>query len=174
MTKNEISRQLHENHQAFIAMMLGFTEADFTKSTAEKWTPGQQLDHIRLSVKPLVSALAYPDFILRLLFGKANRDSKTYDQLIAKYKKALDNGGAASPRFVPKKVSFQQREPIATQLSALVRKLENRISGYPENKLDTLILPHPLLGKLTLREMLYFTNYHVIHHHQLTNRDLNA
>ena len=174
MTGKEISRQLHENHQAFIAMMLGFNETDFTKSTNSKWTPGQQLDHIRLSVKPLVGALAYPDFVLRLLFGKTNRDSKTYEDFVAKYKKALDNGGAASPRFIPKKVSFEQREPIATELSLLLRKLETRISGYPENKLDTLILPHPLLGKLTLREMLYFTNYHVIHHHNLTNRDLNA
>jgi hypothetical protein len=25
-------------------------------------------------------------------------------------------------------------------------------------------LPHPLLGKLTLREMLYFTAYHADHH----------
>jgi hypothetical protein len=59
-------------------------------------------------------------------------------------------------------------------LSRLLRKLESKISRYPEKKLDSLILPHPLLGKLTLREMLYFTNYHVIHHHKLTNRDLNA
>lgn len=173
MTGNEISRQIRENHQAFIAMMLGFNETDFTKSTNGKWTPGQQLDHIRLSVKPLVSALTLPDFVIGLLFGKANRASKSYEDLVAKYKTALDNGAAASPRFVPKKVSFEQREPIAKQLSELVGKLESRISRYPEKKLDSLILPHPLLGKLTLREMLYFTNYHVIHHHQLTNRDLN-
>lgn len=174
MTRTEISRQLHENHQAFIVRMLGFSEADFTKSTAGKWTPGQQLDHIRLSVKPLVAALGYPDFVLRLLFGKANRASRTYDELVAKYQASLQNGGSASPRFVPKKISFEQRESIASALSALLLKLESRILAYPEQKLDSLILPHPLLGKLTLREMLYFTNYHVMHHHNLTNRDLNA
>jgi len=146
MTGNEISRQLHDNHQAFIAMILGLTEADFTKSTAGKWTPGQQLDHIRLSVKPLVAALTMPDFVLGLLFGKANRASKSYEDLVAKYKKALDNGGAASRQFVPKTVSFHQREPIVTALSRLLRKLESKISRYPEKKLDSLILPHPLLG----------------------------
>jgi hypothetical protein len=35
---------------------------------------------------------------------------------------------------------------------------------FSEKDLDTLILPHPLLGKVTLREMLYFTIYHVQHH----------
>jgi hypothetical protein len=76
-----------DNHQAFIAMILGLTEADFTKNTAGKWTPGQQLDHIRLSVKPLVAALTMPDFVLGLLFGKANRASKSYEDLVAKYKR---------------------------------------------------------------------------------------
>jgi hypothetical protein len=33
-------------------------------------------------------------------------------------------------------------------------------------------LPHPLLGKLTLREMIYFTIYHVQHHHKLVQNQL--
>ncbi len=39
-----------------------------------------------------------------------------------------------------------------------------RVDSFSEAQLDALILPHPLLGKLTLREMLYFTIYHVQHH----------
>jgi hypothetical protein len=35
-----------------------------------------------------------------------------------------------------------------------------------------LILPHPLLGKITIREMLYFTAYHVQHHENIIKRDL--
>jgi hypothetical protein len=47
--------------------------------------------------------------------------------------------------------------------------LARRIDRFSETQLDQLILPHPLLGKLTLREMLYFTIYHVQHHQkQLT------
>ena len=33
--------------------------------------------------------------------------------------------------------------------------------------LDVYILPHPLLGKVTLREMLYFTIHHNEHHLEL-------
>jgi len=50
-----------------------------------------------------------------------------------------------------------------------VQALARRIDRFSETQLDQLILPHPLLGKLTLREMLYFTIYHVQHHQkQLT------
>jgi len=41
-----------------------------------------------------------------------------------------------------------------------------QLLDYSEQDLDELILPHPLLGKLTLREMMYFTMYHVLHHHK--------
>jgi hypothetical protein len=40
--------------------------------------------------------------------------------------------------------------------------------------LDLLILPHPLLGKLTLREMLYFTLYHVEHHEKQVLENLKS
>jgi len=30
--------------------------------------------------------------------------------------------------------------------------------------LDKFMLPHPLLGKLAVREMLFFTMYHNLHH----------
>ncbi len=35
---------------------------------------------------------------------------------------------------------------------------------WRDSDLDRLRLPHPLLGKLTVREMLYFTLYHNAHH----------
>jgi hypothetical protein len=41
-----------------------------------------------------------------------------------------------------------------------------RSLGWREADLDRYLLPHPLLGKLTLREMLHFTLYHNYHHVQ--------
>ena len=59
--------------------------------------------------------------------------------------------------------------PIMTE-SALLREVEalcSRLERMDEKQLDAYLLPHPLLGKLTLREMLYFTIYHVEHHGRL-------
>jgi hypothetical protein len=33
--------------------------------------------------------------------------------------------------------------------------------------LDEYLLPHPLIGKLTIREILYFTIYHNLRHASL-------
>jgi len=35
---------------------------------------------------------------------------------------------------------------------------------WNEDELDQYQLPHPILGKLTIREMLYFTIYHNLRH----------
>jgi hypothetical protein len=40
------------------------------------------------------------------------------------------------------------------------------LKKFSEDDLDSIRLPHPLLGKLTVREMLYFAVYHVGHHHR--------
>ncbi len=52
------------------------------------------------------------------------------------------------------------RRVIGGTVSGLVGK----IPGWSEAALDRYRLPHPLLGKLTVREMLFFTLYHNAHH----------
>ena len=49
-------------------------------------------------------------------------------------------------------------------------KLIKRVQQYDENALDHYILPHPLLGKLTMREMLFFTIHHNFHHLHLIRK----
>jgi hypothetical protein len=43
-------------------------------------------------------------------------------------------------------------------------ELLRRVRRWSETSLDAVLLPHPLLGKLTAREMLQFTVYHTAHH----------
>jgi hypothetical protein len=53
---------------------------------------------------------------------------------------------------------------LISKYHRLKEKLIRKVLSYREGKLDHYILPHPLLGKLTLREMLFFTIYHNEHH----------
>jgi hypothetical protein len=39
-----------------------------------------------------------------------------------------------------------------------------KIGQWSEKNLDAYLLPHPLLGKITVREMLFFTTFHTDHH----------
>ena len=164
MTKTEIQDRLTENHEAFIEYLDSLTEEAFLFSYADKWTAGQQLKHIYLSVKPLAQGLILPAFLLKPIFGRANRPSKSYDQLVEQYYTKLAAGGRASSPYVPEPVHFDQKEQLFKSLTRLVGKLNHRLGKYSEAQLDQLILPHPLLGKVTLREMLFFTICHVGHH----------
>ncbi len=164
MNKEKIVAQLQENHQNFIELIKSLNKEDFEKNVDDKWTTGQQAEHIFKSVNPVVLALKLPMFVLKLFFSTNNRKSKSYDELVNKYNQKLSSGGKATKRFIPKKITFDQKEIIIGKLKNTTDKLCALALKLDENDLDIYVLPHPLLGKLTLREMLFFTIHHVKHH----------
>jgi hypothetical protein len=172
MNKSEIQQLLKENHVRFLNNVTTLSDTDFLFSSNGKWTAGQQLEHMVKSVRPVVLAFRLPAFLLKVIFGKANRPSKDYNALVEKYKQKLAAGGKASAPFIPNPVAVADKEKLSKRLSSLIETLVKQVDSYSEEKLDQLILPHPLLGKLTFREMLFFTIYHVEHHEKHTLQNL--
>lgn len=172
MTKGDIQQALRHNYSKFIKQINDLSDSNFLHSNNGKWTAGQQLDHIIKSVSPVNRALRLPSFFLRILFGKANRPSRGYDALVERYRQKLSEGGKAPAPFIPKPITVGDREDLSRQLHALINSLIERADSFSEEQLDTLILPHPLLGKITLREMLCFTIYHVQHHEKQVMQNL--
>jgi len=172
MTKQEIKIKLLENHKSFAELIVSLNNDEFLFSANNKWTAGQQLDHIYRSVSALNQALILPKFIIKLIVGKANRSSKDYEALVDKYKLKLEAGGRAMGRFISKPIRPDQKAKLKDKLMKTVDSLCKKIDKYSEKQLDYYILPHPLLGKLTIREMLYFTIYHVEHHQKIILRNL--
>jgi len=148
----------------------GLDETAFERAPEGKWNAGQQLDHLLRSIQPLNLAYRLPSFVLKMMFGVTNRPSKSYEGLVEKYKSRLAAGGGATGRFIPKPIPFSEKRKLIDQYAKQKQKLITKIESYDENALDHYILPHPLLGKLTLREMLFFTIYHNIHHLQLIRK----
>jgi hypothetical protein len=162
--KTQIRDALIEKVNAFNEFISTLNKEEFEASPNGKWSAGQNLDHLIRAIKPLQLAFSLPKFILRLLFGKANRPSKTYDQLVDKYKTKLAAGGKASGPYVPGPVRFERKFLLIRNYEKQKERLSGKIQKQNEADLDNYILPHPLLGKVTLREMLYFTIYHNQHH----------
>ncbi|HEX7906340.1 MAG TPA: DinB family protein [Chitinophagaceae bacterium] len=170
--RNEIALQLDEKVSAFVNYIKTLSQDEFEATPNEKWSAGQNLDHMVKAIEPLQLPFQLPKFMLKLMFGKANRPSKTYDELVVKYKRKLAEGGKASGRFIPPVIAFENKDTLIQTYLLQKEKLIKKIRKQNETALDTYILPHPLLGKLTLREMLYFTIYHNQHHLELLkNRD---
>lgn len=172
MNKTDIITQLQTNHQQFADYIASLTTPEFLHHKDDKWTPAQHADHIVKSVSPVVMAFGLPKIAPRLLFGKSKRQGRTYDALVEKYKEKLSKGGKASGRFVPKEVGLQEQRLLPKAIMYYTNQLCKKIEKMDEGHLDTYILPHPLLGKLTFREMLFFTDYHVKHHLEIAKRDL--
>ncbi|MCY7410022.1 MAG: DinB family protein [Chitinophagales bacterium] len=172
MNKEEILSNLKSNHEAFINCIESLTETQFNFTPDGKWNAGQTLDHLNRAVSTLSLAMRLPKSVFSLLYGKANRQSKTYDELVAKYQQKIAEGGKAHGRYLPTKVSFHNQQKTIVALRKSVNRISKNIEWYSETRLDTYILPHPLLGKLTIREMMYFTMYHAEHHRKIVLRDL--
>ena len=168
----ELKIKLTDNHKSFIATINSLSDAEFMFSANEKWTAGQQADHLLLAVKPINKILAMPKITMKVMFGSANRPSKTFEELVQKYTTKLAEGGKATAQFVPPVIELKQKEKLLSELLQSAEKLCKQLDDFTEAQLDEYILPHPLLGKLTLREMMYFTLYHVEHHQKITLRNL--
>ena len=165
MNKRAIKKELIETHKSFTDYISSLSEDKFAERiNSVKWSAGQQLQHIFLSVRPVNLALLLPKFILRL-FGKP-KQNRSYEEIIKTYQNSLKNGGKAGALYIPKRVSSDQKQKLIIDLTNLIMSLNQKIDKLDEEDLDNYILPHPLIGKTTIREMLYFTIYHVQHHHK--------
>jgi hypothetical protein len=172
VNKQDITSALINNHRSFTDYIETVPDDRFMLSQDGKWTPAQHLEHMVRSVRPVVMAFMLPEFLLGLLFGKSNRPSKTYDEVVLKYTKKLAEGAKASGVFIPPPVPLHKRKELIQKLNGSASKLASKVNGMAEKDLDIYLLPHPLLGKLTLREMIYFTMYHVYHHQKNLKAEL--
>ena|ERR1700754_727847 len=162
--KASIAAGLDEAVESVCNYVNRLSKEEFDFAPAEKWNAGQQLDHLIRSIKPLNLAYGLPALVLKWRFGVSNRPSKTYQGLVEKYESKLALGGRASGRFIPTAVPYEKKESLCSRYQQEKEKLNKKIVQIDEAVLDKYILPHPLLGMLTLREMLFFTIHHNYHH----------
>jgi hypothetical protein len=57
----------NENHQKFAEFVSNLSDSEITFAPPNKWTAGQQLDHILRGVSPVKTALSLPKFVPNLL-----------------------------------------------------------------------------------------------------------
>lgn len=175
LSKEEILKQLTAISDEFASFCSSINDELFFRQPSVKWSVAQNVTHLITSANMTRLAYRLPKFMLRIYTGKPNRLSRSYDELVAKYKSKLEQGGRASGRFVAKPVLAKEgKENILTKFKRAMEKLENAIQkNWDDQQLDKYLAPHPLLGKLTLRELGYFTIYHTAHHLNIVKERLN-
>ena len=141
---------------------------EFLAPLGTGWSPEENVRHLTTSVNGVARAMRLPRVVPRLLFGLARTASRTFGEMRAAYHQVLRAGGRAG-RYAPTRVEItgdreHYRRHLMQRHQKAVADLCSCVLEWDESALDRYRFPHPLLGKLTVREMLLFTLYHNQHH----------
>lgn len=166
MKKETIIKELNISFDKLIKLMDYHPKHKFSEVIIEgKWTAGQHIEHLRISTAPVNKVMKVPKILLRYKFGICNRQERSFDSIVKKYERKLNEGNVKAPsRFTPKFLSTSEKEKTLEALDNQRHTLIKNINKWSEKALSKYVIPHPVLGKMTMREMLYFTILHTDHH----------
>ncbi len=168
LAKLELLSRLKDSSQRVINWFTEIPAGEFFQRKGEVWSASDNVDHLIRSHKPIAMALKLPRLTLRTMFGAANQPSRSYDAICQMYKDTLAAGGVASGKYLPNQQTPEQpnvaKMELLNQFSKASADVVSVAEKWNDDDLDGYLLPHPLIGKLTIREMLYFTIYHNLRH----------
>jgi hypothetical protein len=162
-SKAEWLPALYQTHEALIHYVNLLPDEALVYSQAGKWSAGQQLQHVYLCLLTISKALSSKKYVEET-FGRIDRPTLSYDEVIERYKAGLAAGGKAPDRFVPGPFEPGQKEATIANLRQTLQDIETHLQAYTEEDCNTLILPHPFIGKLTIKELLFLMTEHASVH----------
>ena len=131
-----------------------------------KWTISEEFDHVVRANALFTSALKQ-DEQFYAQFGAVNKAPMTRTELIDLYNSRLEefSGSGTVRPFKPTPIEDLDSESMLHYWELTSQKFSERLRNkWTEELLDSRFVPHPLLGKLIAREMMYFTIHHTRHH----------
>jgi uncharacterized damage-inducible protein DinB len=135
------------------------------------WSSADHLRHLIKSNRPILKALRAPKLFLLVRFGMSRTPSLRFSEIEERYLKELKRGlqaGKYAPEFKEKPYTedeaHAERIRIIKTWIKLGKSIIAALTSWSENDLDRYRLPHPAMGKLSMRELLMFTLYHNLHH----------
>ena len=113
---------------------------------------------------------------LKWKFGNPNRPLRTYDERLHTFNTALASvsGKAVAPSpFQSEEGKTFDRDDMVSHWDNTFQKFDRRLHKWSDKNIDRVLLPHPLLGKIMMREMLFFTHVHTEHHRKSLEKKAN-
>jgi hypothetical protein len=167
--QTQLINMLSVSNQRVIDWFTAIPVENFFNRYGEVWSASDNVDHLIKAHKPIVLALKLPKIVLRATFGKPDRASMPYEELCQIYREAIARGAQASGRYLPNQENPDagmetKKKELLKQFSKASTELVSAVERWEDREFDEYMLPHPILGKLTIREMLFFTVYHNLRH----------
>lgn len=166
MNKPEIADLIDEKHNSLLAFLADHPTEKWNQGPENKWTAGQHVVHLIQSYAAMNKGLGIPKLLLHYKFGKANRGPRTYDEVVANYYNKMSIAGdVVSPvsLHMPD-TPVDGKQKLIEELTEKKEVIKRRLSNLSEKQMDKYLLPHPLMGRMLLREVIMWSAFHVEHH----------
>lgn len=166
MHKDDIADLIEAKYAELITWLEQQPEESWSLGPEGKWTTGQHTLHLLQSIIPLNNALSMPKFLLRYKYGMANRPFRDYNALVKRYHERLmeAEGNTSRPSKHIKSPKLSDKQYLLNRLQTEHKKLQYKTRRISDKNLDLLVLPHPLMGKMPVREIIMWSACHVEHH----------
>ncbi len=164
MNKSEIIANLKTSHSVFWETAIYFPNPKI--SVNGKWSVSQNVEHINIALIRLGNYLALPKLNIKSNFGLSERSSTNYETISKVFRNNFENGVKATDVFIPEINMETSIVELVNQGKNSLGTVISNLQNWSEEELEMYNCPHPFLGKITVREILYFTIYHVQHHNE--------
>lgn len=144
-------------------------EAFYYKPDDAVWSAAENVQHLIQAVQPINRLFGRPKSYFAEKWGYANHSSRTYEGIVDAYHAALGTGGTATGAFVPLAPDPDLNQ-LLDEFTQTNDALVNHLTDWTEDELNKYVIPHPLMGPLTVGEMMLFTAYHTRHHLEIMEK----
>jgi hypothetical protein len=165
LTHSTITKRLKTAVSNCQKTALSANENLFFTSLNKKWSIAGNLIHLVKSVKGLNKAYAMPKEQLLAAFGKPTHKRIENNELFKRYKAVMATN-PFNPTFAPDNTEGDTKASVIDYFTKQHAYFIETLNNFTEEELDNYQIPHPALGNLTVREMYYFTIFHIEHHRQ--------
>lgn len=171
MRKKELRQLINLKFDEVLHFVRTQNDSEFAISLTEgKWSAGQNLDHLRKSTKVINKIMRLPKLIHLYKFGRIKNAPDDYESLERNYKNYSLNGIKAPEMYHPNPISNTDKKILMDRFDKQRELLIDNLYKAKESYLNNYAVPHPKLGKLSMKSILYFTCIHTEHHLDLMKK----
>ena len=162
LSQAELVQALEARHREVGAYFSSLPETTFLADNSPKWNPAQHLIHLTKSASRIAQGLQARDQL-----PNHETPSRGYEAIREAYLATLKQAAAELLERIGASVQVEAGSSQAQIIQAYLlagKQLREAAQSWSESELDAKAMPHPVLGSISVREMLEFVIYHDLHH----------
>ena len=175
LNKSQIIEQFTIANKEMVEFYSSIPDEQFFSKPESGWSPLENIKHLNSAITVVAIFTRKELSFLLLLFGKGNSQN-TIPEVVKNYNDKLNSGSGAgvfTPLFSSNHIEPGRKEVELKTLQSSINTLIDVIRQWTDEEMDKTNILHPIMGIITVREMLYFNYYHLYHHSAKVQARLN-